>query len=251
MGINDECTMRIPSEEIIDKVLFDLGTAKEAESVARWFKTDEGYAYLTKKMDADFLSIKKDYEELAAGHDIPSEKMLDIILMRINKKRKLRLYMSAAAILLPLVLFAGLFFQLNSRVNLLGRVEYDEIYVPKGKRLQMMFQDGTSVHINSDTKIRYPKQFGLGNRKVFLEGEAYFVVEKNSKRPFVIEMDSATIKVMGTSFGVQAYPEKTEISVTLDEGKINFIPWTKSRNILATHQKLVLNKKTGECEIDQ
>ena len=43
----------------------------------------------------------------------------------------------------------------------------------------MAFQDGSKVFLNSDTKLKYPRKFGLGNRCVYLEGEGYFIVEKN------------------------------------------------------------------------
>lgn len=241
--------MKAPSNSTINNVLANLASPEEAELVARWFNTNEGREYLVKKMNADFLSVKEGYEELAVGHEIPSERMLNHILKQTNKRKRLRRYFAVAAVLLPLILFAGLFYQLNSKVDLLGDSVYEEIYVPEGKRLQMMFQDGSIAYINSDSRLKYPKQFGLNNRKVYLSGEAYFEIEKNSKRPFIVEMDSATIQVLGTSFSVEAYPDDAQIRATLDKGVINFIPWTKKDNALAENQQIVLVKRTGECTV--
>ena len=64
---------------------------------------------------------------------------------------------------------------------------YDEVYVPNGERMQVLFQDGSKVHLNSGSRIRYPKKFGLSERKVYLEGEAYFEVEHDGNAPFYRE----------------------------------------------------------------
>ena len=69
-------------------------------------------------------------------------------------------------------------------MDLLADDGYDEVYVPNGERMQVLFQDGSKVHLNSGSRIRYPKKFGLSERKVYLEGEAWFEVAKNKNRPF-------------------------------------------------------------------
>lgn len=58
-------------------------------------------------------------------------------------------------------------------MDLLADDGYDEVYVPNGERMQVLFQDGSKVHLNSGSRIRYPKKFGLSERKVYLEGEAW------------------------------------------------------------------------------
>lgn len=68
-------------------------------------------------------------------------------------------------------LIIGLYINLNSRVDLFASSEYKEVTVPKGERLQLMFQDGSKVYLNSDSHIRYPKKFGLKERKVELKKE--------------------------------------------------------------------------------
>ena len=88
---------------------------------------------------------------------------------------------SRPAVLIPFVVLAGLVVQLDKRVDLFGGSGYEEIYVAKGERLQMMFQDGTRVYINSDSRLKYPKKFALSSREVYLEGEAYFEVAKDEE----------------------------------------------------------------------
>lgn len=63
----------------------------------------------------------------------------------------------AAAVFIPIALIIGLFIRINSQVDLLADGGYDEVYVPNGERMQLLFQDGSKVHLNSGSRIRYPK----------------------------------------------------------------------------------------------
>lgn len=238
-----------PTEETIDRVLNSLASQDEAAHVAAWFATPEGQAYLSQNMERDFARLFKGCEELMADHPIPSEIMYSRIMKRIRAKRLRRLCVRVAAVLLPFLLIGGIFFQLNSRVNLLGAADYEEVYIPKGERVQFLFQDGSKAYINADSRIRYPKQFGLLDRKIFLEGEAYFVVTPNASRPFVVEMERTSIRVLGTSFNVAAYPEEAYIYVSLDEGKINMISAAKKNNYLNSGERLIYDKYTDSCTI--
>lgn len=199
--------MNTPTEKQIQEVLAGTSTPEVARIVAAWFATDEGAAYLAKSMDRDAVQIKQGFEELYVNHEIPSEEMFARIRRNIRQKRIRRITFRVAAVLIPFVLLIGLFVQVNTRVDLLGDSGYEEIYVPKGERLQMMFQDGTRAYINSDSRLKYPKKFALSSREVYLEGEAYFVVSKNSHRPFIVNLNGPAVHVLGTSFDVQAYPE--------------------------------------------
>ncbi|MDR0691554.1 MAG: FecR domain-containing protein [Prevotellaceae bacterium] len=238
-----------PAEETIDNVLNGLASQEEAAQVATWFSTPEGQLYLSQSMEKDLARLSKGCEDLAVDHRIPSEVMYGRIMKRIRTKRIRRLCVRVAAVLLPFLLIGGIFFQLNSRVNLLGGADYEEVYIPKGERVQFMFQDGSKAYINADSKIRYPKQFGLLDRKIFLEGEAYFVVTPNANRPFVVEMEKTSICVLGTSFNVAAYPEEAYIYVSLDEGKITMVSAAKKNNYLNPGEKLIYDKHTDSCTI--
>ncbi|MDR3183813.1 MAG: FecR domain-containing protein [Prevotellaceae bacterium] len=241
--------MNRPAEDVIHKVLAGLSSEEEAGRVAAWFSTSEGQSYLSQRMEDDLARLSKGYEELAVNHPVPSEAIYHRIMKYIRKKQIRRICFRAAAVLLPFLLIGGIFFQLNTRVNLLGGADYEEVYIPKGERLQFMFQDGSKAYINAGSKIRYPKQFGLLDRKIFLEGEAYFVVNPNASRPFIVEMGKTSIRVLGTSFNVTAYPEEAYIYVSLDEGKINMISAAKKNNYLNPGEKIVYDKHTDSCTI--
>lgn len=80
--------------------------------------------------------------------------------------------------------------------------------------------DGSVVTLNRDSKINYPEKFNASIREVDIEGEAFFEVQPDPARPFVIHAGEATIKVLGTSFNVNAYPRNNGIEVVVASGKV-------------------------------
>ena len=98
---------------------------------------------------------------------------------------------------------------------------YNELVVPYGKKMKLILSDSTVVHINSGTSLKYPVKF-LENkdRKVFLEGEAFFEVTKSNTAPFIVNTDKIDIRVLGTKFDVSAYRDDEHISTVLVEGSV-------------------------------
>jgi len=80
--------------------------------------------------------------------------------------------------------------------------------------------DGSKVTLNANSKLIYSKNFGKSDRKVTLKGEAFFEVTKNAEKPFVINAQGASIKVLGTKFNVKAYKDQDEVNVTVVEGVV-------------------------------
>jgi ferric-dicitrate binding protein FerR (iron transport regulator) len=96
---------------------------------------------------------------------------------------------------------------------------YHTIKTPKGGSYSLRLADGSKIQLNSESSFSYPVHFVDSVRNVYLEGEAYFNVAHNGK-PFVVNADEVDIRVLGTSFNVNAYQEKKTISTTLVEGKV-------------------------------
>lgn len=100
-----------------------------------------------------------------------------------------------------------------------AKLVYNELEVPVAGECSLVLDDGTQVWVNADSRLRYPVQFVGEERKVFLEGEAYFVVAKESK-PFVVSTSRGDIRVLGTTFNVKSYDEEVAMQATLVEGKV-------------------------------
>jgi len=98
---------------------------------------------------------------------------------------------------------------------------YNELVVPYGKKMRLILSDSTVVHINSGSRLKYPVKF-LENkdRKVFLEGEAFFEVTKSNTASFIVNTDKIDIRVLGTKFDVSAYRDDEQVSTVLVEGSV-------------------------------
>ena len=88
-----------------------------------------------------------------------------------------------------------------------------------GQKANITLSDGTSVHLNAKSVLRYPKVFAEDQRAIELEGEAYFEVVRDEQRPFVIKSHQIQTTVLGTSFNVNAY-DSTLVSVALVDGSV-------------------------------
>jgi transmembrane sensor len=88
--------------------------------------------------------------------------------------------------------------------------------------VQLDLPDGSEVWLNHHSRIAYPDDFDSNTRAVTLTGEAFFEVKEDRQKPFIIETNSARIKVLGTSFNVRAYEEPNSTEVFVATGLVNF-----------------------------
>jgi ferric-dicitrate binding protein FerR (iron transport regulator) len=135
-----------------------------------------------------------------------------------------RIYMRAAAILLlPLLVAGGLVYSYlgNHGKTTSDRQASSTIYAPMGARVSFNLPDGTTGMLNSGSHLTYSLPFN-NNRKVSLEGEGWFEVSHDENHPFEISTGNSTLKVLGTSFNVSAYPTENYVEVVLQQGKVEF-----------------------------
>lgn len=111
--------------------------------------------------------------------------------------------------------------QTNKPVALNDQLLQNQIKVPKGSEYSIVLSDGTKVKLNADSHLDFPVQFGEV-REVKLEGEAFFEVTHDERRPFIVKANHHAIHVLGTTFNVTAYPDEVT-SVTLVSGKVKVV----------------------------
>ena len=100
-------------------------------------------------------------------------------------------------------------------------LEYNTLKVPYGKRFDLVLSDNTQVILNAGSSLKYPVQFIKGkSREVYLSGEAFFKVAKDTIHPFVVNTKGLDINVLGTVFNVSAYREDSSMNVVLTEGSV-------------------------------
>ncbi|GHV38867.1 anti-sigma factor [Bacteroidia bacterium] len=100
------------------------------------------------------------------------------------------------------------------------KTEYLTVVVPKGRRTTLKLSDGSTVWVNSGTKLVYPKTFNGKTREIMVDGEAYLDVAKDENWPFMVHTKGFDIAVLGTRFNVNAYSSDQENSVVLVEGSV-------------------------------
>ncbi len=116
---------------------------------------------------------------------------------------------------------------------------YNELVVPVGGECHVLLDDGTDVWLNADSKLKYPIVFNGESREVVLSGEAYFEVKKDN-RPFIVNLESGDITVLGTSFGVSAYPGYPNYT-TLVQGSVRFTSLRREQIVLTPGEQAVVD----------
>lgn len=110
---------------------------------------------------------------------------------------------------------------------------FNKVINPSGKQYQLVLSDSTVVWLNAGSCISYPVQFDKNERVVAISGEAYFEVAHRSEQPFLVQVyatpgeQGAEVKVLGTKFNINAYPENHAIITSLLEGSVAFTPVEK------------------------
>ena len=108
-----------------------------------------------------------------------------------------------------------------SNENEFKELVFNTLNIPKGKTFRITLSDGTTVNMNAGSSLRYPVNFSSTQfRKVFLTGEAYFVVTKDKSKPFIVNVDNLDVTVLGTEFNISSYSEDTNIEIVLVEGSV-------------------------------
>lgn len=156
----------------------------------------------------------------------------------------------AAILLLPLITGLVVWGIMENKVA--ESSDMIECFVPKGEQQTITLSDGTNVTINSGSLFIYPKKFYGNNRKVHLSGEAYFKVSRNEGMPFLISTGPLNIKVLGTTFNVEAYPEDENITTTLEEGSVKVYRSSypeKEGIIMKPDERLVYHNQNDKFEL--
>ena len=129
----------------------------------------------------------------------------------------------------------------------------NRLITPKGGEYTIMLADGTKVWVNAATEIRYPVKFAAGERRVYLDGEAFFEVEKAKGWPFIVETDRMHVRVTGTKFNVKSYRSEEVVHTTLVQGtvKVNTTEdWAEAEELVPL-QQYYLDKRSGQAQVKQ
>jgi len=121
-------------------------------------------------------------------------------------------YRIAAVLMVGLLLsFAWIYV---TRFAVMERVTADN------EPVEVILDDGTDVLVNRHSRLRYPRKFDQAERKVYLSGEAWFDVTRDTTKPFIIDAGEALVEVLGTSFNVNAYKQNAAVEISVESGLV-------------------------------
>ncbi len=133
----------------------------------------------------------------------------------------------------------GLAYRFNTETPV--PLEYHTLTVPRAGEYIMTLSDGSRVWLNAESQMRYPVNFEAGKREIYLSGEAYFEVVKETERPFIVITPNTRTTVLGTSFNVMAYSKDSETEITLVSGAVAVKAGQKECRIMPGQQVAVNN----------
>lgn len=204
---------------IIQKYLQGKASKEEKEQLFNWL--DESTSN-----KEEYIGIKKIWALTAREKNVESKTWSDIkpSESKPGHTKKLQHWLARAAIFLLLISCGAIGGLIISKT--FETPVYSKMYTvisPAGQMTNIELPDGTLVMLNSGTRIQYSANFTEGHRQVYLEGEAFFDVQRDAEHPFIVNSEFLGVKVYGTSFNIQAYPEDKAFTATLVEGSIGIL----------------------------
>ncbi|MCZ4222525.1 FecR family protein [Pedobacter rhodius] len=130
-------------------------------------------------------------------------------------------------------------------------IAYNTIETPRGGTYMVILPDGSKVWLNAASSLRYPTVFEKNKqRKVQLNGEAYFEVTHNKLSPFLVETNRQTVEVLGTHFNVNTYTDEQAVRTTLLEGSVKVNAGSSHLLIKPGEQSVLTGNKLTAMPVD-
>jgi ferric-dicitrate binding protein FerR (iron transport regulator) len=216
-----------PGWDLVAKYLSGEATTAEKQAVESWAAFSEKNRYELEEAKILFEKtndyyLLKSFNTNTAWIKTQQKTVLKTISIAPRKKpRKIFIstfYKYAAILVLALLVgAAGYYFGLKNQVE---NVYSEIVSAEKQVVNEYILPDGTLVALNSNSKLQFPKKFNNDVREVTITGEAFFDVVPDPEKPFIIHAGNAKVKVLGTSFNINAYPENPTVEVIVETGLV-------------------------------
>ncbi len=233
-------------DKLLEKYLSGEATPQEEDLVRNWSDQMLAGSSSGNILPEEKETIKKRIWKRLRTNSMVSEPF-------INRAHWVRIGM-AASVTMALI---GVLYVYDAS-SFFGRYT-SEVAEPRGaievtntsdKPQKVTLKDGSTVVLMQHSSISYPEPFGTENRTVFLKGEAFFQVKKDSSNPFIVQAGELVTQVLGTSFTVKSYEEAETIEVVVATGRVSVYEKREKslRNrdglILTPNQKITFDKKS-------
>ena len=155
--------------------------------------------------------------------DSDVDEALESFRMRIGRMHRRIAFklVAAAAAVAAVFLGIGMYTGAKAGAETAEAVRWCEVIVKNGHQEALTLPDGTTVTVGGGSRLMYPETFAGKERNVYFTGEGVFNVTKNAAVPFIVNVNSTTVKVTGTKFNIKAFPEDGQQTITLMEGIVD------------------------------
>ena len=207
--------------ELVVKYLTGEATNEEQNALQEWLKDDpehkglfDSYRKIWEGMDKvsgiTTQEIENEWSRLEIAINEQETRVVTLEPAKYSRRSILRI---AATVALLVSSFTIIYWFIS---------QSSELQILAGNEsMEHTFPDGSVASLNYNSSISYKKNFGEKTRSLELNGEAFFDVKKDPDKPFVIHSGNLEIKVLGTSFNVNAYPEADMLDVVVESGSVS------------------------------
>lgn len=254
---------------LLAKYLSGNTDSEEDKKIKSWLESSEenrkNYEAIKKLWDTSGEIIarqkwhasyeKEDYKKVLEVTGIPGDskdeqtsKSRNSKIKYLNRKNDFSLFVRIAAVL-TVIIIGGYLLNIVLSDHTYETVEaeqqvFNEIYTERGQSANLSLDDGTEIQLGKESSIQFKTD--KKSRQVKLNGEAYFEVKEDPRRPFSIQTSDATVRVLGTDFNIRAYDDEDDVQVAVVNGRVSFKAETE-QHYADTPEEIRLN--AGEVGI--
>jgi ferric-dicitrate binding protein FerR (iron transport regulator) len=211
-------------QTIITKYLEGRASEAEMKELLGWLRNKENRLI--------FQSVQLDWKSSLVKTGFPAEsreswlqlqeKLAQKKIIRLSEFQNKQFFLRIAAIFIFAVSLAVSTWFVSQKFQP-GNEVFTRVVAGSGQISKVELPDGTEVWLNSGSAISYGSRFSTRNRNIELQGEAFFQAARNEKLPLVVTAGELKVKVLGTTFNVNAYPETGSVDVVLEEGSVEIV----------------------------
>ena len=237
--------------DLLIRYVNGLYTRNDIETLRKLASSITERAKLESEMDRVWNEAQDLPQSDSHNHLLYKKEAQDLLDKTRKRERRISLstfikYAASIAIIVSIGFGAKLYLNHSAKQHTSASDHLlTEISVNHGEHKQVTLPDGTVVHLNAGTVMRYPTEFTSDIRLVEMEGEAFFNVMRDEGKPFIVRTRQADVKVLGTSFNVKAYQEDELMAVSVRTGKVE-VDMPESVMRLLPNEQIIVNNTNGE-----
>ncbi|MFW5850865.1 MAG: FecR family protein [Bacteroidota bacterium] len=212
-------------------------TEQDMHIIRKWLDEDSSHIAYLQKLRLENEVTKSALQQTDFNTDKAYSQFQKKISGKTHKTILKRIYISAASVAAILILVFGVYSLLKTNTTIPHKTQYT---AQEDSISNITLPDKSSVFLNSGSTIVYDNTYNNDKRKINLSGEAFFSVQPDSTKPFIVTIENINIQVLGTSFSVFHDSVANEISITVKTGKVT-IDYFDTAIILQNSEQATVN----------